>query len=75
MILSHREQGLGGKGSIGIIKNYLKCDAARALFPAQRAVGYPDVIRVQGFVGANQVTLLSPLRRYIKRITKCKGTT
>lgn len=34
-----------------MIKNYLKCDSARALFPEQRAVGYPDVVTVQGFVG------------------------
>lgn len=51
--LSHRQQGLGGQGTRRIINKYLKCDAARALFPAQRAVGYPDVIRVQGFVGVN----------------------
>lgn len=49
--LSHLQQGLGGRGSIGKIKQYLKCDAARALFPDQRAVGYPDVIRNEGFVG------------------------
>jgi len=72
--LSHRQQGLGGTGSIGRIKNYLKCDAARALFPDRRAVGYPDVVTNEGFVGVFQVTLLSPFRLCIKSITKCKGT-
>ncbi|KAL2285598.1 hypothetical protein FJTKL_07627 [Diaporthe vaccinii] len=51
--------GLGGRGSIGKIKQYLKCDAARALFPDQRAVGYPDVIRNEGFMSATTGALNS----------------
>lgn len=57
-----------------MIKRYLKCDAARALFPNQRAVGYPDVIRNEGFVGVNQVTLLSPLRLYIRELLNASET-
>ncbi|KAL1879180.1 hypothetical protein Daus18300_001759 [Diaporthe australafricana] len=55
--------GLGGRGSIGIIKNYLKCDAARALFPDQRAVGYPDVVTVQGFMSATTAALNSASKK------------
>lgn len=51
--LSHRQQnlGLGDRDPRGAIEKYLKCDAARVWFPDQQAVGYGDVVEVQGFVG------------------------
>lgn len=50
--LSHRQQnlGLGDKDPRGAIEQYLRCDAARVWFPDQQAVGYGDVVEVQGFV-------------------------
>lgn len=50
-----------------MVKNYLKCDSVRALFPDQRAVGYPDVVTVQGFVGVILYFVVSVLHLHQER--------